>query len=578
MSSISKYELDKRLHALELMPSVLCKGPDWHVIHLNQCMADLICLPAGDQDVGPLLDLLDMAGFDEVDMPDRDANEGEGVVYQRLGSVFAVRWQRILESPDNLRAVSLFPIPMERINRGPALPWHELNVLLDSIHDGIWVIDANGTTLRINKALERIAGLSAEDVIGKHVTEPMHHGRFETCVTLRALTEKRVVTMFDDYANGKRCLNTSTPIFDDKGRVWRVIASIRDMTEFEELKHKLTELEIEAEAYKARLQNLESDEDSRFVGHSAQLRRLRQDMAKAARTGVITLIQGETGTGKTLAAKAIHDQSARRNNPFVAVNCGAIPSTLVESELFGYEKGAFTGASKGGKLGMFEMADKGTILLDEIGELPLSMQVRLLQVLDGHPFLRVGGTKPIHVDIRVIAATNRKLEDMVGAGQFREDLFYRLRVLSLTLPPLRERVDDIPILAMHFLRDICEQNDLRKCFDPTVLNCLLTYSWPGNVRELKAIVHSLATMSESQRILTSDLPEYMQPHTGVPMPVPTTGTSLRAAIAETEKRLIMAALTETGSTYKAAKRLKVSQSTIVRKAQRYNLGMATVEN
>lgn len=570
-------ELAKILQKKAITPAALCRGADWQVAYINEPLGRLLRLSPGDTSAGPFIDLLHDSGFDEMDIPDRDTNEGEGIVYQRMGSVFGVRWSRILELPDNLRAITLTPIPLERINRGPALPWHELNVLVDSIHDGIWVIDAKGITLRVNKALERIAGLKASDVIGRHVTEPMHGGRFETCVTLRALTEKRVVTMFDDYANGKRCLNTSTPIFDDKGRVWRVIASIRDMTELEELQRKLVDLETETEAYKARLQNLEGESDSRFVGHSALLLRLRQDMAKTARTGATALIQGETGTGKTLTAKSIHEQSPRRDCPFVAVNCGAIPPTLVESELFGYEKGAFTGASKSGKPGMFEMANKGTILLDEIGELPLSMQARLLQVLDGHPFLRVGGTKPIHVDVRVLAATNRRLQDMVTAGQFREDLFYRLRVLTLTMPPLRDRVDDIPVMAIQFLKQICEKSNLRKSFEPAVLNCLLTYSWPGNVRELKAIVHSLATMSDNPLITTSDLPDYMQPRQlkGGALPAPT-GMSLRAAIEDTEKRLILAALTETGSTYKAARRLKVSQSTIVRKAQRYSLGLAKI--
>ena len=198
------------------------------------------------------------------------------------------------------------------------LPWQELTVLLDSIHDGIWVIDSDGITLRVNKAMERIAGLRAEEVIGKHVTEPMHKGRFETCVTLRALIEKRSVTMFDDYSNGKRCLNTSTPIFDRKGQCsGGSSASIRDMTELETLQRKLTDLEMETLAYKARLENLETEMDAGFVGHSAPMRRLRKEASKAARTEAITLILGETGTGKTLTAKAIHDMGQRSAEPFM---------------------------------------------------------------------------------------------------------------------------------------------------------------------------------------------------------------------------------------------------------------------
>ncbi|WP_455784078.1 sigma 54-interacting transcriptional regulator, partial [Bilophila wadsworthia] len=353
---------------------------------------------------------LTRCGFDEVEESLSEPHGGELIAHHKEGSMYIIRWKSVSiddsAGGEQVRLITMSKIPVDQINRVAELPWQELTVLLDSIHDGIWVIDSDGITLRVNKAMERIAGLRAEEVIGKHVTEPMHKGRFETCVTLRALIEKRSVTMFDDYSNGKRCLNTSTPIFDEKGNVWRVIASIRDMTELETLQRKLTDLEMETLAYKARLENLETEMDAGFVGHSAPMRRLRKEASKAARTEAITLILGETGTGKTLTAKAIHDMGQRSAEPFIAVNCGAIPMSLMESELFGYEKGAFTGAAKSGKPGMFELAHKGTLLLDEIGELPLPMQAKLLQVLDGHPFHRVGGTKPITVDVRVIAATN----------------------------------------------------------------------------------------------------------------------------------------------------------------------------
>lgn len=446
----------------------------------------------------------------------------------------------------------------------------ELDVLLDSIHDGIWVIDANGMTLRVNKAMERITGLKAVEVVGKHVTVPMHHGHFTTCVTLQALVDKKVVSMFDDYANGKRCLNTSTPVFNEKGQVWRVIACIRDITELEQMQHKLKDLEMETQAYKARLQNLETELDSGFIGHSLKLRQLRKDIAKSGRTEATTLILGETGTGKTLAAKAVHDLSGRKNNPFVAVNCGAIPEALMESELFGYDKGAFTGASKSGKAGMFELAHSGTLLLDEIAELTTPMQAKLLQVLDGHSFHRVGGTKPISVDVRVIAATNKNLQDMVSSGRFREDLYYRLRVLAIEISPLRERPDDIPLLALHFLNEICQKSSLRKVFAPQVLNSFLTYPWPGNVRELRAIVQSLATMSEEEVINIHDLPQYLHLKTGHNTPI-TSRLSLKEAVAELEKSMVMAALAENKSTYKAAKRLKISQASVVRKAKLYAL-------
>ncbi len=546
----------------------ICRGMRWQLVYGNRALFSLV----NDRAVlgHPLAEVLAQCGFQYDTAFDPHSIAGETVLYQSLGTVYALSWKQSSPAPQPRWVIALSPIPLAHIRDEAALPWQEMNVLLDSMHDGIWVIDANGITLRVNKALERIANIKAQDVIGHHVTHPMLGGSFTRCVTLQALEEKRAVTMFDDYANGKRCLNTSMPIFDENGNVWRVIASIRDMTELEQLQRKLTELETETESYKAQLQTIENNKEYGFVGHSAQLRHLRKDMEKAARSEAITLIEGETGTGKTLAAKAIHEQSARHAQPFVAVNCGAIPPSLVESELFGYEKGAFTGASKGGKLGMFELAHRGTLLLDEIGELPLPTQAKLLQVLDGQAFHRVGGTKPINVDVRVLTATNRHLSDMVASGQFREDLFYRLRVISLHLPPLRQRVDDIPVLAMHFLRTLCKQNNLEKSFDPAVLNCFLAYSWPGNVRELRATVHSLVSMSEKSVISTTDLPPYLQTQLAVPLSIDLP-QSLSTAVAELEKSMIAKALLETGSTRKAAKRLGISQSSVVRKAQMYNI-------
>ena len=571
---------EELLHRNELVPAGICAADTWNLVYVNKALGHILDMPKGASEGSSLLSRLRRCGFDEVEESLQEPGSGELIAHHREGSLYIIRWKEAaggLAAEDEIvRLVTMYRIPVDHITRVAELPWQELTVLLDSIHDGIWVIDADGITLRVNKAMERIAGLRAEEVIGKHVTEPMHKGRFETCVTLRALIEKRSVTMFDDYANGKRCLNTSTPIFDEKGNVWRVIASIRDMTELETLQRKLTDLEMETLAYKARLENLETEMDAGFVGHSAPMRRLRKEASKAARTEAITLILGETGTGKTLTAKAVHEMSRRSAQPFIAVNCGAIPMSLMESELFGYEKGALPGAAKSGKPGMFELAHKGTLLLDEIGELPLPMQAKLLQVLDGHPFHRVGGTKPIVVDVRVIAATNKPLAKMVEAGQFREDLFYRLRVLTLEIPPLRERPDDIPVLAMHFLQETIKKNDLQKNLDPQVLNCFLAYRWPGNVRELRALVQSLATMSEEETITMQDLPEYMRAQSVQPQGSVSFRQPMREAVAELERNMIMAALAETGSTYKAAERLKVSQSTIVRKAQRYKIGLVEI--
>ena len=333
---------DHILHQNELVAAGICHGDTWNLIFINNMLGEILKLSPGRMDDEPFLPRLTRCGFDEVEESLSEPHGGELIAHHKEGSMYIIRWKSVSiddsAGGEQVRLITMSKIPVDQINRVAELPWQELTVLLDSIHDGIWVIDSDGITLRVNKAMERIAGLRAEEVIGKHVTEPMHKGRFETCVTLRALIEKRSVTMFDDYSNGKRCLNTSTPIFDEKGNVWRVIASIRDMTELETLQRKLTDLEMETLAYKARLENLETEMDAGFVGHSAPMRRLRKEASKAARTEAITLILGETGTGKTLTAKAIHDMGQRSAEPFIAVNCGAIPMSLMESELFGYEK------------------------------------------------------------------------------------------------------------------------------------------------------------------------------------------------------------------------------------------------
>ena len=392
-------------------------------------------------------------------------------------------------------------------------------------------------------------------------------------MTLRALKSRHTVTLFDDYSNGKRCLNTSTPVFDENGKVWRVIAAIRDVTELETLQKRLSNLEVEAMAYKLRAQGLESEANSGLVGQSLLLHRVRQDLVKAAHSDAVTLILGETGTGKSMAAKIIHDMSARAEKPFVVVNCGAMPPALMESELFGYEGGAFTGAARGGKPGMLELASGGTLLLDEIGELSLAMQVKLLHVLDGQSFYRVGGTRPITVDTRVVAATNKPLEKMVARGQFREDLFYRLRVLHVSMPPLRERKNDILLLAWHFLRKLSEESGAEKHLDPRTEQLFLAYGWPGNVRELQSVIQSLVTLTEADNITPDDLPSYMREATDGPR-APRPEQSLTQAVEALEKSMLETALAEAGSTYKAARRLGISQSSVVRKAKKYGIPAA----
>ncbi len=288
---------------------------------------------------------------------------------------------------------------------------------------------------------------------------------------------------------------------------------------------------------------------------------------RVAKVDSTVLICGESGVGKELLAKLIHDQSSRSLGPFVKINCGAIPENLLESELFGYEAGAFTGASKQGKLGQFELASGGTLFLDEIGELSLSLQVKLLRAIQEQEFVRVGGVKPRTVDVRFIAATNRDLEQMIRQGMFRADLYYRLNVIPVLVPPLRERKEDILPLVHHFQQKYTQKLKMEKTFAPEVLKIFLHYPWAGNVRELENIIERLFVTTSEKIVRVCDLPQNLvvtpgeANQTGGIMP-------LKEALLQTEQRLIEQALAVYGNTYKAAEALGIDQSTLMRKKAR----------
>lgn len=501
------------------------------------------------------------------------ASQEEIYAFKHLASNFLCLKKTIVPSdfgldlPENVVLFVWAETPVQQSKQYELLR-HEFEILLDSIYDGIWIIDGNGITLHANKALKRIAGISAKDVVGKHVTVPMMQGKFTNCVTLDALAQKKTVTQFDDYSNGKHCLNTSTPILDEKGNVERVVALIRDMSEYDDLHKKVLEAEQTVKQYKGELKKFENG--SNYIGTSKVFQDCLEQLKKVAKAPSAVLLMGETGTGKSHAASFIHQHSARKDKPFVAINCAAIAESLIDSELFGYEKGSFTGADQAGKKGYFEQADKGTLLLDEIGELPLSVQAKLLQVLDNYSFHRVGGTTLINVDVRIIAATNRDLSELVKNKQFREDLYYRLHVLNVNIPPLRERQEDIPELAKSFLSDACRRLNTIKSFAPKTLLALSAYNWPGNVRELRGAVEYLAAMTEGNIIRPSDLGPQVLPEkqsllsTTFSSPQDKT---LEEAVSELEYTMIKDALVREGSTYKAAKKLGISQSTVVRKAK-----------
>lgn len=311
-----------------------------------------------------------------------------------------------------------------------------------------------------------------------------------------------------------------------------------------------------------------------IIGQSIVMKQICELAVRVARVDATVLIWGETGVGKGAIAREIHKNSPRSKGPYIEINCAAIPGNLLESELFGYAKGAFTGASLKGKPGMFELANGGTILLDEIGEMPLNLQVKLLHVIQEREVTRIGGTQPLELDVRVIAAANRNLEDLVKRGEFREDLYYRLNVVPIYIPPLRTRQEDIPLLVDYFVHMFNNKYQMQKRFEERAVAALTNYSWPGNIRELENFIERVLIMT-NEDIMTcahlKGLPEQEKVET-IPE-VSNIQMGLDEAIALVEKQMIARALTMSGSTRKAANILRVSQPTIVRKAKKYGINL-----
>lgn len=321
----------------------------------------------------------------------------------------------------------------------------------------------------------------------------------------------------------------------------------------------------------------------RIIGQSSPMQHLYRVIKRVARTDSTILITGESGTGKELIANAIHYHSDRRDKPFVPINCGAIPEELLESELFGHEKGAFTGAFKDRK-GRFELADKGTIFLDEIGEMSPKLQVKLLRFLQETKFQRVGGSRTVQVDVRIIAATNKDLEKAVSGGEFREDLFYRLNVIPIHVPPLREREGDTPLLVHHFLQHHCQKKEIpQKKLSNAALESLERYSWPGNVRELENVMERLVILTEADEIRMDDLPKRMRleapPSSPPPVEIGERGINLKDFLDDLENKLIMDALKRAGGVKnKAAKLLGLNRTTLIEKMKKKKMNVSLPPN
>ncbi|EHQ90451.1 sigma-54 interaction domain-containing protein [Desulfosporosinus youngiae] len=443
-----------------------------------------------------------------------------------------------------------------------------LDDVIESLDDGIVVANAQGIIVRANGAYQQMTGITVKEFVGKHVRDLLKQGYMNKSVTEMVLERRSKVNVMD-IRNGKDLLMSGNPVFDENGNISHVVTAVRDVSQLNELKGKLAESEQIRDKYLYELEQLRSRQSFQKIITKDPVMQKKLDMAYyVANVDSNVLILGETGVGKELIAQLIHRASKRAKQPFMKINCGAIPSNLLESEFFGYESGAFTGALKEGKAGLFELAQGGTIFLDEVGELSLDLQVKVLRAIQDKEITRIGGKKPILLDVRIVAATNRQLEDMVRKKEFREDLYYRLNVVPIHIPPLRDRKADILSLVAEFLGRFNLKYGFQKWIHPDVMDVFLEHDWPGNIRELENTIERLVVTQREDCIGINALAE-----TSLRSLKPTTGdiTSLEAYLEGEECRVIAEAYRKTGSTRKAAAMLKISQSSMVNKMRKYKI-------
>lgn len=450
------------------------------------------------------------------------------------------------------------------------------------LYDGIYITDGFGKTVYVNEAYSRITGIKSEDVVGKYVSDLIIQGYFKNAVTPEVLRCKRQVNAVAEITRtGKKLLITGIPIFDHQKIIKNVVVIDRDITDLLKMKE---ELEISQNKMKAverdnnknaleiehlRKQYLESN----FIGQkSRQIQQVVKAIHQVAPLDVTVLITGETGVGKEVVANEIYSHSSRKNGSFIKINCAAIPANLLEAELFGYNKGAFTGASSSGRVGMFELSDKGTLLLDEIGEMSLELQAKLLRVIQHKEVTRIGANKPVKLDVRILASTNRDLRSLVKQGLFREDLYYRLNVFPIKIPPLRERVEDIKVVVGYFLRQYSQKYGKQIVISNEGLILFELYEWPGNIRELQNILERLVIISEDGCIISKEQVGLLLNINPELSGIKSEGLGLKTIVENIERITIRRVLALYGSTRKAANVLQIDQSTLVKKAKR--LGIA----
>ncbi|MFE5391618.1 sigma-54 interaction domain-containing protein [Bacillus thuringiensis] len=437
----------------------------------------------------------------------------------------------------------------------------DLKDVFEYAFDEIFVTDEQGIVVRVNSTCERHYQLAAEELVGKHVKELQKDGIFYPSATLEVIEKKRPIELVQTTKSGEYLHVRTRPVFDDEGNLRRVISYSRDLTELYQLRQKVEEMDNQLKTYKKELR--ETYEHEGLIFKSLAMQKIVDTIKKVSVVDSTVLVLGETGVGKSRLVRHLHEVSHRKNESFNEVNCAALPTNLIESELFGYSGGSFTGANREGKKGLLESAHKGTLFLDEIGEMPLEIQAKLLQVLQEKTFRPIGGRELKKVDVRIVAATNRDLSEMVKQGTFRKDLYYRLNVIPIAIPPLRERTEDILPLIYHYLQHFNKKYGRDVKLAPSTLQMFVGYPWEGNNREIENVIERIV-ITVDDVVTVEDLPLSMQEAA-----VEQSGQSLYKMLEEVERNIILKAYKTYGSSYKVAEFLQISQSAATRKIKKF---------
>jgi PAS domain S-box-containing protein len=452
-----------------------------------------------------------------------------------------------------------------------------LDQIWDAFKEGICITDAQGTILHLNQRHSELTGISREKLIGRPAMEFVRRGVLDVVLNPEVVATKQPATLVQTVSNGRKVILEGNPVFDQQGNVALCITFIRDVTTLSQLREQLLLQKELLETF----QHLSSTRGTQElfkktpkIFSSAAMQKMYREVNSIAETDASVLLLGETGVGKDVIARRLHELSQRKDKTFIKVDCGSIPDKLIETELFGYAAGTFSGGNKNGKIGLIEAASEGTLFLDEIGELPIHVQTCLLRFLQDREIVRVGSTTAKQVDVRIVAATNKNLEDAVNTGQFRSDLYYRLKVAVISIPPLRDRQADILPLARMFLDFYSDKYHRRLTFSEEAEQLLRAYKWPGNVRELENMVQGLAVTCKKGVIEPQDIPisgvcgkSSRQQNASTELASNFEGKTFKEVMKHLESTVLVAAMQRYGTITEVAKQLRVDRSTIFRKVK-----------